>query len=110
MVNTMQSLGLFFRFLFFLFFEVAIAQMRSNNEEIKHKVKQKVKALCETRWVERQSAFDDLISFFEAVTFCLDKIEQNDDPDNRFYHKSLTEGAGINKQLKSSTFQVAFHT
>ena len=50
------------------------------------------------------------MSFFEAVTFCLDKIEQNDDPDNRFYHKSLTEGAGINKQLKSSTFQVVFHT
>ena len=83
--------------------------MHSNNEETKQKVKQKVKPLCETRWVERQTAFDDLISLYEAVTFCLDKIKQNDDTDNRFGHKSLTEAAGINKQIKNSACQVSFH-
>ena len=50
-----------------------------------------------------------LISLYEAVMFCLDKIERNDDPDNKFDPKSLCEAAGINKQLKSSVFQVAFH-
>ena len=36
------------------------------------------------------------------------KIEQNDDHDNRFYPKSFSEVAGINKQLKRSAFQVTF--
>ena len=109
MVKTMQSLCLFFRFSVKrqIILEAAIAQTYSNNEKTKQKVKQKVKPLCETIWVERETAFDNLISLYEEVTFCLDKIEQNDDPDNRFHHKSLTEAAGINKRLKSSAFQVA---
>ena len=111
MVCTMQSLGLFFKYSakHQRILEATIAQMHLNNKETKQKVKLKVNTLCETRWVERQTAFDHLISLYEAVIFCLDKIEQNHDLDNRFDPKSLCEAARINKQLKSLVFQVAFH-
>ena len=77
MVRTMQSVCLSFKFSakHQRILETSIAQMHSDNEETKQKVKLKVKPLCETRWVERQTAFDDLISLYEAVTFCLGKIE-----------------------------------
>ena len=57
----------------------------------------------------KQTFSDDLVSPYEAVTFYLDNIEQNDDPHNRFDPTSLNEVVGINKQLKNSAFQVAFH-
>ena len=56
-----------------------------------------------------KTAFDHLISLYEVVIFCLDKIEQNHDLENKFDSKSLCEAARISKQLKSSIFQVAFH-
>ena len=110
-VSTMQSLNLSFKYSAKRerILEATIAQVRSNNEETKQKVKLKVKPLCETRWVERQTSGDDLISLYEVVIFCLDKIEQIDDPNNRFDPKSICEAGEINKQLKSSVFQVAFH-
>ena len=50
MVSTMPSLGLFFKYSAKRqrILEATIAQMHSNNEE----TKEKVKPLCETRWVE----------------------------------------------------------
>ena len=86
--------------------EPFIAQILSKNEKTKQtKSKTKAKPLCETRWVEKQTVFNELVLLYETVTFCLDKIEQNDDPDP----KSLNDATRINKQLKSSTFRVAFY-
>ena len=71
----------------------------------------KVKPLCETRWVERHTAFDDLSELYESLLHCLEKIESNNnDPENRFDPKSVSEASGIRKQLKSSSFIVAFQT
>ena len=83
MVKNMQPLGLTFKFSAKRqrILEVSIAEIHSNNKGTKQKVMQKVKPLCETQWVERQTAFDDLDSLYDAVTFGLDKIEQSNYPE-----------------------------
>ena len=77
MLNTIQQcLGKFFKFSVSIAnVKVCIAEIHSNNGKTKQKVKQTANPLSVTRWVERQTAFDDFVSLYEAVTFCLDKTE-----------------------------------
>ena len=60
--------------------------------------------------MERHTSFDDLSELYESLLHYLEKIESNNDPENRFNPKSVNEASGIRKQLKSSSFIVAFQT
>ena len=65
--------------------------------------------MCEARWVEKHSAFNDLSKFYEIVIYCLENIESNHDSEIKYDTKSVTEAAGICEQLRSAVFIVAFH-
>ena len=66
--------------------------------------------MCETRWVERHTALDDLNQLYKPLLHCLELIQSNSNPNNRFDAKSTTEAAGLLKQLQSSSFIISFHT
>ena len=42
-----------------------------------NKMKQKIKPLCETRWVERHTAFEDLDVLYLYIILCLEIISKN---------------------------------
>ena len=69
MISTMQFLGPFFKFspkrqrkL-----ELSISLKSPDNNESKLKVK----AMCETLWVERHTKFENLANLYESVIHCL---------------------------------------
>lgn len=49
----------------------------SNSTEFKEAKKKKIKVLCETRLVERQTAFQDFEDLCEALLLCLETIAQD---------------------------------
>ncbi|XP_071835292.1 52 kDa repressor of the inhibitor of the protein kinase-like [Apostichopus japonicus] len=67
--------------------------------------KRKVKMLCETRWVERHTALQDLDDMFEAVIDCLASISSGD---GNWDTKSVTEANGLLIHLTSPKLIVAF--
>ena len=97
-VSTMHLLGLL---------EKCIEDM--TNEDVSF-AKHKIKPLCETRWVERHTAFNDLASLYDTVLLCLEKIFLNTVPDTKFDPHSVTEASGLHRQLESSSFLIAFKT
>ena len=64
--------------------------------------------MCETRRVERHATFEDLANFYELVIHCLESIERNDDPENRFDSKAVIEASGLLKQLQNRGFITSF--
>lgn len=108
MVCLMQSVGLFFKFSAKRqhTFEIAVEEICKKRNESPSTMKKKLKPLCETRWVERHTAFIDLQTLYEPLLDCLDGIEANDkrcwDP------KSVTQASGLNAQLRSSKFIISF--
>ena len=108
MVCLMQSVGLFFKFSAKRqrTFEMAVEEICKKRNESPSTMKKKLKPLCETRWVERHTAFIDLQTLYEPLLDCLDGIEANDkrcwDP------KSVTQASGLNAQLRSSKFIISF--
>ena len=107
MFSTMQALGIFFKY--------SPKRQRKLEEAIAEAdkegcLKKKIKPLCETRWVERHTAFDDLNQLYKPLLNCLESIQSNSDPNNRFDAKSTTEAAGLLKQLQSLSFIISFHT
>ena len=63
MVGTMQMLGIFFKY--------SSKRERKLEQSITEiateSLKKKVKPLCETRWVERHTAFTDLSQLYESI-------------------------------------------
>ena len=107
MVSTMQALCIFFKYF--------LKRQRKMEETIAEAdkegcLKKKIKPLCETRWVERHSAFDDLNQIYKPLLNCLESIQCNSDPNNCFDAKSTTEAAGLLKHLQGSFFIISFHT
>ena len=107
MISTMQVLGIFFKYspkrqrkL-----EASISELASE-----HNLKYKIKPLCETRWVERHTAFEDLFTLYAPLLHCLESIQNNSDPENQFDPKSVTEASGLSKQLRSPSFIISFQT
>ena len=70
----------------------------------------KIKPLCKTPWVERHTAFEDLNQLYKPQLNCLESIQSNSDPNNRFDAKPITEAAGLLKQLRNLSFIISFHT
>ena len=83
MMSTLQALGIFFKFSPKRHQRLTIALDTVNAERssqdcplIKH---EKVKVLCETRWVERHTTLEDFHQMYEAIIDCLDAIRLNED-------------------------------
>ena len=106
MVCLLQSLGVYF---------TKSAKRQGQFEmDVKGKVeekefntmKKKIKPLCETRWVERHTAFEDLEGLYQFIVPFLDKVSTNED--RNWDPKSVNEGSGLLKQLTTAKFFVAF--
>ena len=66
----------------------------------------KIKPICETRWVERHTAFEDFNDLYEALLLCLSTVAENTG-NRKWDAKSKTEAQGLLHQIKSSGFIVA---
>ena len=91
LVSTMQLLSVFFKYSpkRHRKLENFISQVASNQN-----IKIKVKPLCETRWVERHTVFEDLRELYGYVLLCLESITLNNDAENRFDPRSVTGASG----------------
>ena len=107
MVSTIQAFDIFFKYSPKCQRKREEAIAEANKEGC---LKKKIKPLCETRWVDKHTAFDDLNQVYKPLLNCLDSIQGNGNPDNRFDAKSTTEAAGLLKQLQSLSFIISFHT
>jgi len=63
--------------------------------------------LCQTRWVERHTAFVDFATMYEAILLCLEGIGQGN---GSWDAKSRTEASGLLKSISSSDFIAAFQS
>ena len=108
MVCVMQTVGIFFKYSpkRQRALEHSIEDECKKNNKNPNTAKTKVKPLCETRWVERHTAFSDLEAVYKPLLNCLDCIAVNED--NKWDPKTVTEATGLKKQLQSSNFIVAF--
>lgn len=71
--------------------------------------KKKIKPMCETRWVERHTAFSDFEDLYQPLLLCLETISTNQGG-RTWDAKSKTEANGLLHQIKSPTFIAAFQT
>ena len=55
--------------------------------------------MCETRWVERNTTFEDLTNLCKSVIFCLESSQRNDNTENCFDSKTVIKTSGLLKQL-----------
>ena len=107
MVSTIQALGIFFKYFPKRQRKLEEAKAEANKGGC---LKKKIRPLCEIRWVERHTAFDDLNQLYKPLLNGFESIESNSDPNNRFNAMSTTEAAGLLKRLQSSSFIASFHT
>ena len=70
--------------------------------------KKKIKPLCETRWVERHTAFQDFQDLYEPLLLCLQTISEN--RSKKWDLKSKTEAQGLLHQIKMPQFICAFYS
>ena len=70
------------------------------------KMKKKIKSLCETRFVERHTAFQDLDVLYLYNILCLEIISKNED--RNWDPKSVVKSSGLLRQHMRSKFFVAF--
>jgi len=69
---------------------LSVEHVCKKNHENPNTTKTKLKPLCETRWVERHTAFSDLKALYEPLLDCLAFIEVNEK--NVWDPKTVTEG------------------
>ena len=67
-----------------------------------------MKPLCETRWVERHTAFEDLQDLYEPLATTLEFIALKEE--RRWNSKSISEATGLLAQLSDAMFTAAFQT
>ena len=80
--------------------------MREKNQGEAEIKSEKVKLLCETRWVERHTALEDFNEMYEAIIECLTAISHNED--HVWDAKAMTEGNGLLCSITSAQFIAAF--
>jgi hypothetical protein len=81
------------------------AELRKNRRKM---LKKKIKPLCETRWVERHTAFRDFSDLYTPLLDCLETIASA--TGSKWDPKSKTEANGLLFQIQSSAFIVSFQT
>ena len=67
---------------------------------------QKLKLLCETRWIERHTALQDFVVLSEPLMHCLEVIRTQSDGQN-WGTKTVTEANGLLASLTTASFIVA---
>lgn len=110
MVCNMKSLGIFFHYSPKRQRALEKAIKNVNKEKDDPILQQKFKLLCETRWVERHTAFEDMLDLYEPLVICLESISANTDKDWDWDAKSVVEANGLLRSITSSEFIAAFHT
>ncbi|XP_062512673.1 52 kDa repressor of the inhibitor of the protein kinase-like [Corticium candelabrum] len=74
---------------------------------------QKLKLLCETRWVERHTALKDFRDMYFALVHCLQVISgqiiATPTAASKYDAKSVTEANGLLRSITSDSFIVALH-
>lgn len=65
-----------------------------------------MKQLCKRQWVERYTPFDDLCELWKRLIYCLEKIDKNNDAENKFDPNSFNEEAKM--ELKT-TKKICFY-
>ena len=107
MVGTMQSLGVFFMYspTRQRQLEACVAECIERGMKMS---KTKIKPLCETRWVERHTALEDLNELFPAILDTLEIIKDNET--KKWGTKAVTEANGLFSTMVSSPFIVAFQS
>ena len=65
-----------------------------------------LKTICQTRWVERQTAMQDFDWMYSAVCACLDEIAKNTDMIRD--GKAVTEAEGLLHNVSPPGFIAAF--
>ncbi|XP_062512637.1 52 kDa repressor of the inhibitor of the protein kinase-like [Corticium candelabrum] len=74
---------------------------------------QKLKLLCETRWVERHTALKDFRDMYFALVHCLQVISgqiiATPTAASKYDAKSVTEANGLPRSITSDSFIVALH-
>ena len=108
MVCLLQALGKFFVNSPKRKQELERKTSRKNVEEKQfNTMKRKIKPLCETRWIERHTAFEDLHLLYKHVLGCLSNMNNN----NRMWGpKAVTETSSILNQMTDTKFFISFHT
>ncbi|XP_065177014.1 52 kDa repressor of the inhibitor of the protein kinase-like [Sycon ciliatum] len=114
MVATMKQLGLFFKYSpkKQRAFEEAVDTInRQRKAERKPEIaKAKFKMLCETRWIERHTAFEDFHDMMEPLSSTLEVISQPAlQQDVKWDAKSVTDACGLLRDIRSSEYLIAFH-
>lgn len=73
-------------------------------------VKSKFKLLCETRWFERHTAFEDFYKLMEPLACTHEVVSQPVlHSEIKWDSKSIAEASGLLRDIRSSEFLVAFH-
>ena len=67
-----------------------------------NKMKKKIKPLCETRWVDRHTVFEDLDVLYLYIILCLEIRSKNED--RNWDPNSVLESSGLLRQLMESIF------
>ena len=67
---------------------------------------EKIKPMCQTRWVERHTTLADFEMMFEAICECLETIKANEK--HCWDTKTITEATGLLASITSPAFIAAF--
>ena len=65
-------------------------------------MKKKIKPLCETRWVDRHTVFEDLDVLYLYIILCVEIRSKNED--RNWDPNSVFESSGLLRQLMESIF------
>ena len=114
MISDLKSVGLFFKYSpkRQRAMEVSISAENSKRSEADQPPirAEKVKMLCETRWVERHTALTDFRELYPAVVHCLQVISGQAQAATEVTYdaKSVTEANGLLHAITSDSFIVSF--
>ena len=112
MVSNLKALGVFFKYSpkRQRALEDAVVtineQRHANNEALIAPTK--FKMLCDTRWVERHTAFETFHELYAALLYCLDDIGRNGE--RNWDAESISKASGLLTVISSSAFIAAFQT
>ena len=106
MIENLKALGVFFDWprhsRWFENIGADINQNRPLDQKIK---KEKIKPLCETRWIERHTSIENFSQLYEPICITLKDIAANR---QSWDAKSMTESSGHLNTITSPGFIVAF--
>jgi hypothetical protein len=110
MLTTVKQVGLFFKYSCKKqrHLEMSIKSANASKPKEEKTKLQKVKVLCETRWVERHTNLEHFQELYEPMLDCLDAIGTNED--GIWDTKGMVEARGLHTAVLSAKLIAAFQT